>query len=114
MMLCITADGHKLPPFVIFKRKTIPKKEKFSNDDIVRVQEKGWMTTDLMIDWINLVWSRWPDFSRQSSSMLVLDAFKGHLTNPVKTLLKAVKSDLVVIPGGMTSQLQPLDVSVNI
>ena len=34
VMLSITADGHKLPPFLILKRKTIPK-EKFPTDVIV-------------------------------------------------------------------------------
>lgn len=46
-------------------------------------------------------------------SMLVLDAFRGHLTLPVKTKLKDVRTELVVIPSGMTSQLQPLDVCLN-
>ncbi|KAM7313343.1 hypothetical protein ISCGN_003210 [Ixodes scapularis] len=31
-------------------------------------------------------------------SMLVLDAFRGHLTLPVKTKLKDVRTELVVIP----------------
>jgi hypothetical protein len=44
---------------------------------------------------------------------LVLDAFKGHLTEAVKARLRKGNNDLAVIPGGMTSQLQPLDVSVN-
>jgi len=45
--------------------------------------------------------------------MLILDAFKGHTTDSVKRKLAEINSELVVIPGGMTSQLQPLDVSVN-
>ncbi|KAJ4439521.1 hypothetical protein ANN_07645 [Periplaneta americana] len=45
--------------------------------------------------------------------MLVLDAFKGHLTLEVKKKITALKTDLVVIPGGMTSKLQVLDVVVN-
>lgn len=48
--------------------------------------------------------------------MLVLDSFKGHLVNSVTESLKERKSDMVVIlvgGGGMTSQLQPLDVSEN-
>ncbi|KAK0141224.1 Pogo transposable element with KRAB domain [Merluccius polli] len=45
--------------------------------------------------------------------MLVLDAFRGHLTEPVKSQVRAMNGDLVIIPGGMTSQLQVLDVVVN-
>jgi hypothetical protein len=43
----------------------------------------------------------------------VLDAFKGHLTLEVTSAIHAMNSDLVVIPGGLTSQLQVLDVIVN-
>jgi hypothetical protein len=43
----------------------------------------------------------------------VLDAFKGHLTPEVKSAIHAMNTDLVVIPEGMTSQLQVLDVVVN-
>lgn len=39
-MLRVTADGHKLSPYVIFKRKKVPKAEDFPEDVIVRVQEK--------------------------------------------------------------------------
>jgi len=45
--------------------------------------------------------------------MLVLDAFKGHLTDSVKNQLRKMKTELVVIPSGMTSVLQPMDVSIN-
>jgi hypothetical protein len=45
--------------------------------------------------------------------MLVLDAFKGHLTDSVKNQLCKMKTELFVIPGGMTSVLQPMDVSIN-
>ena len=45
--------------------------------------------------------------------MLVLGAFHGHLTEPVKGQVRAMNGDLVIIPGGMTSQLQVLDVVVN-
>lgn len=43
VMLCVTADGGKLPPYVILNRKTIPKKENFCSDVIVRAQVKGWI-----------------------------------------------------------------------
>jgi hypothetical protein len=45
--------------------------------------------------------------------MLVLDAFKCHLTPEVKSAIHAVNTDLVVIPGGMIFQLQVLDVLVS-
>lgn len=117
VMLCITADGRKLPPYIILKRKNMPKNEPFPGDVIVRVHEKGWMTAELMSDWIEVVWQRRPGAMlggpSGTRSMLLLDAFRGHLTPEVKRRLQKSNCDLVVIPGGMTPVLQPLDVSVN-
>ena len=43
----------------------------------------------------------------------MLDAFEAHKTKQVKRLLKVENADLAVIPGGITSVLQPLDVCLN-
>jgi len=43
----------------------------------------------------------------------VCDQFKAHVTEPTKRLGTKLKTHLAVISGGLTSQLQPLDVSVN-
>lgn len=112
VMLAVTADGGKLPPYVILKRKTMPK-ENLPKGLVIRCQEKGWMTTELMVDWLATVWNRRPGALLCKRAMLVLDAFKGHLTPEVKKKITALKTDLVVIPGGMTSKLQVLDVVVN-
>ena len=41
VMLACTADGGKLPPYVVFKRKTLPKGVKWPKGVHVRCQEKG-------------------------------------------------------------------------
>ena len=41
------------------------------------------------------------------------DQFKAHVTESTKRLATKLKTHLAVIPGGLTSQLQPLDFSVN-
>lgn len=45
--------------------------------------------------------------------MLVLVAFKGHLTPGIRTTITGsfMNKDLVVIPRGITSKLQVLDIS---
>jgi hypothetical protein len=60
VMLTITTDGFKLPPFIILKRKTFPKKEIFPRDVVVRTHVKGWMSSELMVAWIDTVWKRRP------------------------------------------------------
>ena len=59
LVLACTASGQKLPPMIIFKRKTVPK-EKFPPGIIVRGNKKGWMTEDMMKDWINTVYVKRP------------------------------------------------------
>ena len=46
-------------------------------------------------------------------SLLILDSFKGHMVDPVKHHFQEKNIHLAVIPGGLTSKLQPLDVAVN-
>ena len=41
------------------------------------------------------------------------DQFKAHVTESTKRLATKLKTHLEAIPGGLTSQLQPLDISVN-
>ena len=46
-------------------------------------------------------------------SLLVCDQFKAHVTESTNRLATKLQAHLVVIPGGLTSQLQPLYVSVH-
>ena len=45
--------------------------------------------------------------------MLVLDTLKGHLSDSVKSQLRTMDTVLFVIPDGITSVLQPMDVPIN-
>jgi len=95
VMLAATADGRKLPPLLILKRKTLPKSEAFLKDIIVRAQEKEWMMEDMILEWLKIVWGRRPRAFLNQPSMIVLDAFKGHLTDPVKNKLRKMKLSLL-------------------
>ena len=96
---------------VIFKRKTVPNINN-KHGVVVSAQEKGWMNSDQMKVWIEKAWrSRIGGLGRRS--LLVYDAFEAHVTDPVKAAFKRENTDLAVIPGGLTSLLQLLDVSLN-
>src|ERR1044072_5517344 len=45
--------------------------------------------------------------------MMVYDSLKGHLEDSVKSKYRDSRFDLAVIPGGLTSICQPLDVAIN-
>ncbi|KAJ8896020.1 hypothetical protein PR048_001361 [Dryococelus australis] len=74
-------------------------KENMPKGVFVRVQQNGWMTEELMC----------PNAALGRRGMLVLDAFHWHLTETVRSCTSKMKTNLT-IPGGMTSQLQVLDV----
>jgi hypothetical protein len=113
VMLSVLADGRKLTPFVILKRKNLPN-EKLPTGIMFKCNEKGWMMEELMVEWLTKVWHRRPGALLKKRGMLVLDAFKGHITKTVKTVASnLLNMDLVIMPGGMISQLQVLDEVVN-
>ncbi|KAJ7345310.1 hypothetical protein JRQ81_001260 [Phrynocephalus forsythii] len=105
-------DGNKLPPLVIFKRKTLPK-EKIPSGIQVHVHPQGWMDEQGMKLWIRNVWEKRPGALLKKPSLLVLDSFRSHLTEPTKREFQMCKTEIAVIPGGLTSQLQLLDVCIN-
>lgn len=111
--LCCTADGTKLPPYIVFHRKTLPKNEQFPNNVIIRVNEKGFMNEAMVKEWFQAVWMKRSGADMHLPNMLVLDSFRGHICPAIKEALQKANTDLVIIPGGIMSQLQPLDVAVN-
>ncbi|CAG8709708.1 37275_t:CDS:2 [Gigaspora margarita] len=82
------SDGSKLPSMVIFKDK------------------------ELMKEWLEAVWKQRPG-GQNKRSLLVFDSFEGHLTTIVKNKYYDMNTVLGVIPSGLTSVVQPLNISIN-
>ncbi|KFV07007.1 Pogo transposable element with KRAB domain, partial [Tauraco erythrolophus] len=101
VMLAVLADGIKLPPYVILKRKTMLK-DQLPTGIIVRCQNQGWMSTDLMKDWLNIIWNRRPGVLVCKRRVLVLGTFKGYLTLAMKNILGEMNAALAAVPGGMS------------
>jgi transposase-like protein len=99
VVLCCLADGTKLQPMVIFKRKTIPKNETFPSGVIVHCHSKGWMDEAGILLWLEKVWGNRPGGLLLKPAMLVWDQFRAHLTDPVKKKLNELRTHQAVIPG---------------
>ena len=112
VVLSCMANGKKLMPMVIFKRKLMPK-EKFPKGIIVHVHPKGWMDEEGCKIWIAKVWRSRPGGLKKEKSLLVWDMFRSHRVDSVIKSVRLSNTDVAVIPGGLTSVLQPLDVSLN-
>jgi len=59
VVLACCADGTKLPPLLIFKRKTLPK-DVIPYGIYVLVHSKGWVDGEGMKLWLEKVWSKRP------------------------------------------------------
>lgn len=82
----------------------------FASGFIVSANEKGWMDTGLVLGRVGNTWLEKPSGSLGLWAMFLLDAFRCHLDERMKDKVATCNTNLVVIPGSMTSQLQPLDV----
>ena len=112
VVLACAGDGTKLKPMVIFKRKILSKMNN-KHSVVVSAQETSWMDADQMKIWIEKVWrSRLGGLGRRRS-LLVYDVFEAHVTESVKAAIAKENTNLAVVPGGLTSLRQPLDVSLN-
>ena len=109
VVLSAMADGRKLKPYVVFKGvRTIP--ELNTPGVVVALSKNGWMNEELTMDWVKRVWGSL-NFGHR---LLVWDAYKCHITADVRSYVdKQTNTDVSVIPGGLTSHLQPADVSWN-
>ncbi|KFV69216.1 Pogo transposable element with KRAB domain, partial [Dryobates pubescens] len=99
--LAALADGIKLPPYVILKRKTMLK-DQLPTGIIVRCQTQEWMPTDLMKDWLNIIWNRRAGVLVCKRKMLVLGTFEGYLTPAMQNGTGGMNTELAVVPGGMS------------
>ena len=77
------------------------------------MHEKGWMDEKGMKTWIDLIWKKRPGGLLKNKSLLIFEKFRTHLVDSILKKLEAENTDTAVIPGGLSSVLHPLDVSLN-
>eukprot|EP01022_Parablepharisma_sp_SALTPOND_P023585 TRINITY_DN50229_c0_g1_i6.p1 TRINITY_DN50229_c0_g1~~TRINITY_DN50229_c0_g1_i6.p1 ORF type:complete len:388 (+),score=27.35 TRINITY_DN50229_c0_g1_i6:542-1705(+) len=119
LVLAITEEGNKLPPLIIFKGhfgKTVQKRLQLL--DAVKAKRvyaicdnKAWNSSKAMQYWLDNIWN---SHSRNmQNNILIMDDYSVHKTSSVNTRLNACKTFPLIIPGGLTRFLQPLDIGVN-
>ena len=114
--LTVKADGTKLPAQVIFKTTAkggelsdefIKKLDVPSNIEVLSAP-KAWWSRKFDDKYVT---SLFPDL--QEETVLLRDCFAVHLMEEIVSRLEALNVHQVVIPPGMTGELQPLDVGIN-
>ena len=71
------------------------------------------MNEDEMSWWVENVWIQRASRASNPRSLLVLDTFTAHRTDTVKRRFYRKNTDLAIIPEGLTSRFQPLDILLN-
>lgn len=110
VVISAMADGRKLKPYVVFKGvRPVAELAKIPGV-VVAYSKNGWMNEELTKDWLTRAWGSL-SFSQR---LLVWDAYKCHITDAVTShARRTTKTDVSIIPGGLTGYLQPADVSWN-
>ena len=107
--LAAMADGKKLNPFVVFKGvRPIAELMKIPGV-VIAFSKNGRMNEELTKDWVKRAWGSL-SFNRR---LLVWDAYRCHIMATVRGVVKQTNTDMSIIPGGLTSQLQPADLCWN-
>lgn len=110
VMLCAKASGVKCKPFVLIKRiRPLLALEKSFPQLNFAYNSSGWMDNETTKKFVRCTLGQ-ISFSRK---LLVWDAFRCHISDDTKYLLKQSKIDMAVIPAGCTGLIQPGDVSWN-
>ena len=113
IVITCTASGIMLPSLVILKNlKSVPKCA-IPRDIFVEVSGiggSGFMNEHIMIKYINKILI---PYLHGRPCLLILDKLKAHKTQMVINHLKRNNIQQFLIEAGFTSELQPIDVSIN-
>lgn len=120
-ILACNGIDEKLKLFVIFKgkkygniyKKLIKEKLIENNKIEIFVNEKAQATKEIIILWLKNIYIPLIKESNLNRSLLVWDNATMHNNYDILKLLSQYKINVVFVPKGMTSILQPLDVSIN-
>jgi DDE superfamily endonuclease len=105
--VCLTArgDGRKLMPYVLVKNKR-PKPEvvkQFRNKLVINWAGSTWMDDDTTADYLRKIIGGNLFAPRR---LLVWDAFASHKSEATTAILKDLKLETAIIPGGCTKFIQ--------
>lgn len=110
VLLTITIEDGRLPPYIIFKGKRHGKIEIDLEKDInvknkklfIACNNTTWATEKIIIDWFNKIWKPYlfKDylFNEEKKGYLIIDQTTSHLTSNVLNYLKSPNREVSFIP----------------
>ena len=111
-MPVVSAAGDRLPTQVIVKGKTqlAVNNKHLPHSVAAYPAPRGWQTSATLASYIEEEVAQYTD---DQPSALILDDYSAHRTKHVKETAAAHNIELIQVPTGQTSTLQPLDVGIN-
>jgi len=109
----ICASGDLLPSLIIYNQKGILNcsENDYEHDMRFFYTQSGWINEDIFVTWLQKIII--PYVGRRRA-LLVFDCYSSHVSKAFqKEIIKHDNLDILLIPGGLTYLLQPLDVSFN-
>ncbi|XP_061088564.1 pogo transposable element with ZNF domain isoform X5 [Conger conger] len=110
IFLATLADGTLLPTMVFFKgqlpgrlRTGVP------NSILLEAKVEGFTEEEEMDLWTSQVWQKHMKSQGGGKGMLIMDSFRGHLTDDSLATLSAASTLPTIVPAGCTCRLQPLE-----
>ena len=103
----ITADGQKLPFWILAKGKTDRVLHKFGTpgQTVLKVSQSGWTNEAILLEYLEWLHTT----SDGCPLILVLDVYPAHRTAAIRNRANELDIELLYVPAGGTSQYQPLD-----
>ena len=120
-ILCVLSNGKRLPPMLVFKgvpdgtlEKRLNKLPEVKNNRIyIACQKNSWVDASTFINWLNRIWFRSYSFKPNEGTILYYDKAPSHLTDDVINMFAKNNCYYRLIPPGLTSYCQPLDLCIN-
>lgn len=111
VILACDEAGNKLAPAVIMKSGKAKARIRLVNGVLVFNNPKTSMAnSNIMSQWIKIMI---PKEDNLQKKLLIMDSFRGHLTEQIKQTCDDNGIIRAIIPGGLTGSCQPLDLTVN-
>lgn len=107
---CCNALGNHIPPMVIFKGKRLKREweENLPHGTLVKMAEKGSMTTELFIEFLRHLHR----YKGKDPILLIFDGAASHLDISITEAADEFSIRLFCLPSNTTHELQPLDKAV--
>ena len=111
LQFAVNAAGRFIPPMLIFSQ-SLPRnvQDGLPNDWKLTTSKKGYMDSDLFVQWLEEVFI--PNCGRSRPVLLIMDNLGAHMTPRAIDLARDNQIELLCLPAHSTHLLRPLDVRI--